>query len=331
MKWWKTTQQTMGKVLFCLVRHSRVCQTCLWASLTRHKWTLCYWMILVAIEAIVLKEMARVWVETNMKLGTVILIMRRVPLTMIGVRLSLMPLVQNSQNFWNQVVHVKKPEMPKHHLSASNFSLLLHWWPYWQHKKTYMLISYAQLILHSRPIDSTVKHWKKYWLTLVPGPTFFNLLPISAGKCVELFQMRMFHSWVVQLRDVDWYNCRSYQSTLCSIYQDKPVAVSYITQKGFTILTNFSPCYTALQSICTKQSRNIFGQPTWSSWYQATFNSHMWTRNEATNLTFYTQILLFSALLQCLYVKDTFQSNCRIWSWLNSALIWSILLSWKKL
>ena len=50
-------------------------------------------MILVAIEAIVLKEMARVWVETNMKLGTVILIIRRMPLTMIGVRLSLMPLV----------------------------------------------------------------------------------------------------------------------------------------------------------------------------------------------------------------------------------------------
>ena len=55
----------------------------------------------MAIEAMVLKEMARVWVETNMKLGTVILIMRRMPLTMVGVRLSLMPLAQNSQNFWN--------------------------------------------------------------------------------------------------------------------------------------------------------------------------------------------------------------------------------------
>ena len=288
-------------------------------------------MILVAIEAIVLKEMARVWVETNMKLGTVILIMRRMPLTMIGVRLSLMPLVYSTLRISGT----------KWFMSRSQKCQNTTWVPpiflyYWtgdhigNTKKNYMLISYAQLILHSRPIDSTVKHWKKYWLTLVPGPTFFNLLPISAGKCVELSQMRMFHSWVVQLRDVDWYNCRSYQSTLCSIYQDNPVAVSYITQKGFTIFTNFSPCYTALQSICTKQSRNIFGQPTWSLWYQATFNSHTWTRNEATNQTFYTQILLFSTLLQCLYFKDTFQSTCRIWSWLNSALIWSILFKLKK-
>ena len=261
MKWWKTTQQTMGKVLFCLVRHSRVCQTCLWASLTRHKWTLCYWMILVAIEAIVLKEMARVWVETNMKHGTVILIIRRMPLTMIGVRLSLMPLVYRTLRISGTKWFMSRSQ------KCQNTTWVLPIFLYYctgDHiGNTKKPICWS--VMHSWysiPVQSIVqwnigRNTDLPWYQDQPSSICCQYLQGNVHNFVKLSQMRMFHSWVVQLRDVDWYNCRSYQSTLCSIYQDNPVAVSYITPKGFTILINFSSCYTALQSICTKQSRNI--------------------------------------------------------------------------
>ena len=40
---------------------------------------------------------------------------------MTGVRLSLTPLAQNSQSFRNEVVHLMKQKMPRHHSSVSSY------------------------------------------------------------------------------------------------------------------------------------------------------------------------------------------------------------------